>query len=70
MMAVPVAIAGGSIAARLARLERSLLPEPEPDGDPFVLILDDPEGGPPEVRGRIGPDTFVLHLAYRDDGPQ
>jgi hypothetical protein len=66
-MATVGTIATGSVAARLARLERAL--PREGDGAPLVMVFEDPDGGR-DVRGTIGRDTLVVVLRVRQDGPQ
>ena len=60
-------VATGSVATRLARLERALLPAR--DGDPIVVVFEGLDGSH-ETRGTIGADSLVIRLGYRADGPQ
>jgi hypothetical protein len=69
VMTGSAAVAAGTVATRLARLERAL-PRPR-DGDPIVVLLEDLDG----VRtnpggGAIGRDTVVVVIGTRPDGPQ
>jgi hypothetical protein len=61
------AVAAGTVAARLARLE-ARLGRPAA-GDPLVIVFEDRDGGR-ETRGVIGAGSRVLVIGQRPDGPQ
>jgi hypothetical protein len=68
MMTGVAAIGTGSVASRLARLERTLSHERPRDGDALVLVFEHPDGSR-EATGRIGRDTTVAVIGVRPDGP-
>jgi hypothetical protein len=78
MVTGAAAIGAGSIAARLARLERALVPQP-PDGDPLVIAFEVVANGTAaepgavlrtyEYRGTVGRDSHVVLIGSREDGP-
>jgi hypothetical protein len=66
----PVSTAGalsrGSVAVRLARLER--VGSPATDGDPLVIVFEGAAGSR-ETGGTLGAESHVILFAERPDGP-
>jgi hypothetical protein len=69
MMTGVAAIGTGSVAARLARLERILAPARPQDGDALVFVREGLDGSR-DVHGTIGRDSLVIALRVVENGRQ